>query len=985
MSNRAYRMLPLGPRRGLTPAVGALWLLCALAGCGTVRIEDPYINLLGSDAATTDGGVDGGANDGGTDPDGEPDGAVDGSGGVTCTGDEGCGALRASGGCLVGACQGGVCVAVALPAVATCVGDGADPRCTSGVCDGQGACQTTISPNATPCDADGSPCTVDDSCDAGVCQPGQQTDCSADAGPCQLASCAPVDGKASCTVIALPGGSPCEDGLFCTIDTTCDAGGACQGGGPRSCAEVSGPCATAGCDDVADVCTATAKAAGVPCNDGKFCTETEACDDKGICATVQLRDCPGGAPGSCKVGFCEEAAAACGIALAQTSTPCDDGDPCKVGEACGATGTCGGAKPKVCAGDACNAAACEAATGLCKLLPLQISAQCDDGKACTIKDTCNGAGNCTGGGWDSACACKEGAECDDGNPCTTESCNAGSCTFAVQGGAPCEDANPCTTASLCDASGACVAQTGVDCGAAGSACALAICEAIGGKAICKPIAKASGTACDDGNPCTITDACDGKSTCTGQPKVCAQDKPCSVATCDAATGLCESAPAPAGAPCNDGDTCTAGDACNATGACQAGGALPDYSPCDDGAATTAADMCIAKICAGFHTIAVAGPVVDAAFSPQAKTLLVAAAAKPVASLDAGGDWRVWHAQPNASGAKLSSLTGGNNESGPPLRSLSALVAGGAKGRIWLAYQSAGQWKWTTSGGNNLATQLNKTVGAGAGDVQWVGVGSVATGNLGHHAFAGWNPAASPASGILAHCSGAISGAGSFTCTASKYASTVRPIAAAASFLKASATAEATPTYDMLALVAKSPGAPFDALQRLRWDATVPTFVGEAMLGLPALSLPVTTAVDGSLLRPTQTGIATPGTSSLWAVGPGGTIATQVVGSKGYLPVDALAADQPTLTARRIFAVPGGVAVVGERPGKTAGSRVATLLIHRDDPGQQSGKAGWTAFALPIGADCLSLQARAGASDGKAIVIGGVGCADAEINGWLMVR
>ena len=985
MSKGPCRLLPLARRRDLALSAGALWLLGGLAGCGTVRIEDPYVNLLGEDGDAADGSAQDAESDSDAEPDTAIDAAVDSSGGVTCTGDEGCGALD-SGGCLVGACQSGICVAVALPAAATCVNAGADPRCTGGACDGKGACQATTWPDATPCDADGSPCSVDDVCETGICQPGKPFDCSAGVGPCQLAACTDVAGKATCSVTAVPGGSACEDGSFCTVDTTCDASGTCQGGTPRSCAELSGPCMTASCDELVDACGAKPKAAGLPCNDGKFCTETEACDDKGACATVQLRACPDGPVGSCKVGLCDEGASACALKLAQASTPCDDGDPCTVGESCGATGTCGGAKPKACAGDACNAASCEASTGLCKLLPLQASAPCDDGKACTTKDSCNGAGGCKGGGWDSACVCKEGADCDDGSPCTAESCQDGSCTFAVLGGAPCEDGDPCTTSSLCDASGACIAQTSFDCGGAGTACAFAICEPVASKATCKPIPKGSGTECDDGNPCTAGDACDGKSACAGMPKACTSDKPCSVGSCEAATGACQSTPAPSGATCEDGDACTAGDACDASGACQPGGALPDYSPCDDGAATTAADMCIAKVCAGFHAVAIDGPVVDAAYSPLAKTLLLAAPNKPVTSLDATSEWRIWHAQPNATGAKLSPLAGGGSGSNPPLRSLSALVAGGAKGSLWLAYQSAGQWKWTSSAGNNLATQLNKTVGVGASDVEWVGVGSVAVGNLGHHAFAGWSPTASPATGILAHCSGAISGTGSFTCTATKYASTVRPIAAVASWTKASATAEATPTHDLLALVAKSPGAPFDALQRYRWDATVPTFVGEAILGVPPLTLPPASPVDGSLLRPTQTGVALPGTSALWAVGPSGTIAAQVVGSKGYLAVDALAAEQPTLTPRRIFAVPGGVAIIGERPGKTPGSKVATLLIHRDDPGLQSGKAGWTAFALPVGAECASLQARAGASDGKAIVIGGVGCGGGgSLNGWLLVR
>ena len=89
---------------------------------------------------------------------------------------------------------------------------------------------------------------------------------------------------------------------------------------------------------------------------------------------------------------------------------------------------------------------------------------------------------------------------------------------------------------------------------------------------CQP--EPSGDACDDGDLCTQTDACDGAGACVGaDPVVCAAgggDDDCGGAgTCDPATGACVGGPAPDGTACDDGDPCTVDDACVA-GACAAG-------------------------------------------------------------------------------------------------------------------------------------------------------------------------------------------------------------------------------------------------------------------------------------------------------------------------------------------------------------------------------------------------------------------------------
>ena len=145
---------------------------------------------------------------------------------------------------------------------------------------------------------------------------------------------------------------------------------------------------------------------------------------------------------------------------------------------------------------------------------------CSDGNACTGPDTCSG-GECVGG--PNLCACQSNADCGDNNPCTDDTCE-----------------NPGTPTATC--------------------------------------VHVSNTApCNDGNACTRNDACQG-GVCTGSnPVVCTPSDQCHVTgTCDPATGECSNLPAQDGTACNDGDVCTMNDSCQA-GMCR-GGAHDDDNP-----------------------------------------------------------------------------------------------------------------------------------------------------------------------------------------------------------------------------------------------------------------------------------------------------------------------------------------------------------------------------------------------------------------------
>ncbi len=969
-----------------SPHRPSLWLFaavatwCALPGCGRVTIASVY-DLDGSADGTdeADGLVH---NDGGSD-------AVDTAIGATCTQDEDCADLEGTGPCLTGTCTADGCKVVPLPAKASCDDDAIDEACNVGVCDDAGTCQAQARPDATPCDADGSPCTVNDACVSGSCQPGESFDCSAGATACRVGACSVGDdGKPACALKDLPAGAPCDDGLYCTVGQTCDDKGSCSPGEPRSCAEASGPCTDGVCDDDKDACVAKPKATGLPCDDGLFCSESEACNDAGVCAMTKARSCPN-AFASCQIGVCDETNGACTLGLAPAATACDDSDPCTVGDSCSATGTCVGGSAKVCKGDACNAAACDSTSGQCKLVPLQSGIACDDGLGCTLNDSCDGKGICKAGGWDKSCTCAADADCDDGNACTTDTCGTAGCTFAVESGKACDDGDPCSSTSICDAGGGCVASKLFDCSGASNGCNDAICNGDSGSATCELVPRPSGTACDDDQPCTTADTCDGQGTCAGLTKDCVSTVPCTFSTCNPKTGSCESKPAAPGTACEDGNPCTGGDNCDAAGGCSPGGVLPDFAACDDGNAATSADMCVSKVCKGFSLVATPGPVADVAYSAAAKSFFVAAPAAAAAQDQAAADWQIWRASAGVTGGdaiKLESQAKLGPQT-PALRAIAGNAASGNEGQIWLLYQSAGVWKWTPSLSNTLAAQVAKGYGAGASAVQWLDVDTDVQGSLVHATLAGWSDSNG---GVMAHCNGAANGNGSFVCIVTKYTQAIRPFGAAVSWLAPTGSTEITPTYDLGALAGSTGG--WSAVNRYRWDPTVPTFVSEA-----TGAIATTTGVEGAILRHPITGTPADGTSLVWIAAPEATLRVQKAGSKQFSAAIFQAEPTKGVQLRALFRLPGAIALVGERPGATDGATVPTLWIHREEPGTQSGASNWSRFDLGLPASlCANAAAvvRGGASapapvgtkGSGSILIGGSLCSGKSgRGGFLLAR
>ncbi len=147
------------------------------------------------------------------------------------------------------ACKAGVCTGAALDcddgsactndtctAKAGCVHAKANcddgNGCTVDSCDPKtGKCSFAPADAGSSCDADGSGCTVNDTCQAGLCKAGAMIQCSLPTGPCELAVCVPNGAtQYACKVAAKGDGAACDDGDACSALSLC-AAGTCSGAG----------------------------------------------------------------------------------------------------------------------------------------------------------------------------------------------------------------------------------------------------------------------------------------------------------------------------------------------------------------------------------------------------------------------------------------------------------------------------------------------------------------------------------------------------------------------------------------------------------------------------------------------------------------------------------------------------------------------------------------------------------------------------------
>ena len=142
-----------------------------------------------------------------------------------------------------------------------------------------------------------------------------------------------------------------------------------------------------------------------------------------------------------------------------------------------------------------------------------------------------------------------------------------------------------TSSETSDDSGSADASDGCACNSPPSACfdSIGACEG----SVCVYAPRPAGTPCGgEEDPCFDTGVCDGAGNCDGQPVVCdAPTGPCfnPEGTCNPSTGTCTYAPLPEGTACNDGNGCTVGDSCDGAGVCVPGPVCPTDNPCEEAA------------------------------------------------------------------------------------------------------------------------------------------------------------------------------------------------------------------------------------------------------------------------------------------------------------------------------------------------------------------------------------------------------------------
>jgi cysteine-rich repeat protein len=170
--------------------------------------------------------------------------------------------------------------------------------CTLDSCTEPSGCTFVPAPSTVPCN-DGNACTVNDQCNgAGQCAGGGPRVCT-DGQECTNDGCIPTSG-----CVFTPRTGPCTDeGNQCTNDV-CNLG----------------------------VCTHPLRANGTPCDDGLFCTLADGCV-AGVCVAAQMRSCAD--TSSCTADTCDElidmcvhtpAASCCGNGAVEAPEECDDGN-----------------------------------------------------------------------------------------------------------------------------------------------------------------------------------------------------------------------------------------------------------------------------------------------------------------------------------------------------------------------------------------------------------------------------------------------------------------------------------------------------------------------------------------------------------------------------------------------------------------------------------------------------------------------------------
>ncbi len=298
-------------------------------------------------------------------------------------------------------CSGGKCAGTAIVGCCTSTAqcDDGNP-CTIDVCSATtGTCtHAAAAANGQACDADGSGCTQNDLCAAGVCTAGASPNCSAISDTCNVGTCKSSGTNTfTCAKVAISDGTSCDDGLFCTTGETCKTG-ACQGGAALDCS--SAGCTQGACDETQKKCVGTPKAENTPCDaDNNGCTVNDVCKS-GVCIAGSAYQCAQPVGDPCNAWGCTSTGALsyqCTPTPKTLGTTCDDGLYCTVSDACDGLGTCKGGSARDCSAFTaqCTTGTCDETNDACKATNKTDGVACNDGDSCTATDTCK-TGVCIG-------------------------------------------------------------------------------------------------------------------------------------------------------------------------------------------------------------------------------------------------------------------------------------------------------------------------------------------------------------------------------------------------------------------------------------------------------------------------------------------------------------------------------------------------------------------------------------------------------------
>lgn len=452
--------------------------------------------------------------------------------------------------CLEGdTCSGGSCQ------------DGTTPRacsdgnvCTDDSCNPATGCVFTN--NTATCD-DGNLSTANDRCSAGSCA-GTTIACPT---PNQCQTAAP--NGTSCPLTPKAAGTTCDDGNLLTNNDVCNGAGACLG--VEIVCPAPAQCELPGTPNGFD-CNKNYKPAGTLCNDGLTTTANDQCNATGTCAGTTIV-CP--APSQCELPGTPNGTD-CTRSFKPTTATCNDGNLATHNDRCDGLGGCAGV-PIVCdTPNQCQTAGTPDGVS-CVLGNKPDTAVCDDADLTTAGDHCDGQGDCVG----------TPITCPEDTTCATYAPNGADCTMTPRAG-ECDDGLATTHGDTCQAG---------ECAGTAYTCVPAQCEAtsVANGVDCTVTNKAAGELCDDGALDTRDDACDGQGGCAGTSFTCTPGV-CEATSVPDGEG-CISTPAMPGTACDDLDPCTVTDACDGAGGC-AGSPVE----CEDGEVCDLAGECQATHC-----------------------------------------------------------------------------------------------------------------------------------------------------------------------------------------------------------------------------------------------------------------------------------------------------------------------------------------------------------------------------------------------------